>query len=83
MNTNNDNNLKPGDRVILTEWRKEYADSTAMEGFEIDGHKFPVCATAHIFHDGIYILIDEQVCENGCWSIGHFTYEKIQDDGNG
>lgn len=73
-NTNND--LKPGDRVILTGWVNE---SESHPSFHKQGHNFPCKAT----FNGLSFYPDSETNAGIGWFAFRFTYQKITDDGNG
>lgn len=75
MNNNNNETLKPGDRVRLTGWA--HNDKCAISIFEKEGKQLPCMAKIKDtdFEGEFYVL-------NG-WSLDHFTYEIIETDGNG
>jgi len=80
--TNNNNTLKPGDRVILTGWNEDdKSEFVAIRSHRISESDFPINATVFAidFSMGPIFDLGERL---GTFNHGWFTYEKTQDDGS-
>jgi len=75
MSTNNDNDLKPGDRVLLTGWTHDNEYKKSL--FKKEGSKIPCVA---IIKKSKYGNAGLDVLDG--WSLNHFTYNKIETDGS-
>ena len=78
MSTNNDNNLKPGDRVILTGWSNDADKLKYNELFHHESRKGFPCAAIVSDDSNVVLALDRFR-----WDVKRFAYKKIQDDGNG
>ena len=75
MDTNNE--LKPGDRVILTGWVNDYQKKLSETYWVV--FRFPVEAV----FDGAYFKPNEMQWPFERWHTYRFTYKKIETNGNG
>ena len=79
-NNNNNETLKPGDRVRLTGWAKQNPSIQLL--FDEDGLSLPIECYVRRGEGEHGPDTNRIVCLTG-WSVDWFTYEIITDDGNG
>ena len=81
MSNEKNETLKPGDRVRLTGWKYPSKSVSARSDFKSFGHKIPCEATVTITQNWAHFETEDDSLN--MWDTVLFTYEKIQDDGNG
>lgn len=77
MNTNNENKLRPGDRVRLTGWSNDADKLKYDELFHHEARKGFPCVAIVTDNPSVVLALNRFR-----WDAKRFTYEKISNDGS-